>query len=456
MVVSKYFTLGSSGQKELGAEFDFNQLSLVKDVTRTVDTSGADFTTLEEAVNSFNDSFLGDDCIIDILTAATVSALDFDSIYGKLVIRGDTRDMAGNNFFNGAEIISASANAGSGTCTITKTGAQQLTVTGSGGNPDFGAAGVVSGDSFEIGRGTGGTHTRFIDSVSGNVLNFTGTVNDAGEVGGFIYFKPNKEIDLSNAPITNKFLKVVVIGFDIDKNDTDPLFEARQGGNIELQNCAVRNLAGENIICDGGIVKIKPGTCTFHDSDGIQARNGGIIICRKTGFVHPNSAEQSIKAEKGGKVDCCESNFLNTSNNQQILVENGGTVIAKNCRLYSLFNTADGAFCINRGSHLDLTDSTIDSGSVGSGDGVTVQDGATARLTGATINNFAIGFNVERSARADIINGGCTNCTTGIRASHNSYVDATGTGSNMSGNTTDYSPPSNDVEGNVNSTITRS
>jgi len=130
----------------------------ISGLTVTVKASGGDFTTIQDAINYFKGKTVSGTCYINIDPGTYDEQLVINNINlgGTLMIRGDTRLLAGLYYVNGVINYHTIENAGSGRFTITRggTGNKVLTIAGSAANPDFDADGWAAGDTVLVYSGT--------------------------------------------------------------------------------------------------------------------------------------------------------------------------------------------------------------------------------------------------------------------------------------------------------------
>jgi hypothetical protein len=178
-----------------------NFIRILDTVTRTVNAIGGDYATISTAITDLKKYRLNGACVVDVAAGSYTENLNFTdlTIPGTLLVRGDTRVIAGFGYVHGLVVSSAIANAGVGTITLSRSGAGNidLTVACSTTNPDFNAAGVVPGDIVLVWDGVTLVE-RIVGTVTTNVIRATGTW-PAVVTGYTIYICPNRIINASAA-----------------------------------------------------------------------------------------------------------------------------------------------------------------------------------------------------------------------------------------------------------------
>ncbi len=175
----------------------------ISDVTRTVG-AGKDHATIQAAINWFAErvAIFGDN-VIDADAAAYDEAVSFSDIVlaagATLTLEGDTRALVGISYVDGASCNQAAiANGGSGVCALANAG-NNITVTGTVGNPDYDAAGLVNGDRILVYDNAGATTIETIDSVLNNVITLTGAAPAVGNDATSICILPDRSIERTAA-----------------------------------------------------------------------------------------------------------------------------------------------------------------------------------------------------------------------------------------------------------------
>jgi hypothetical protein len=130
----------------------------ISGVTKTVKTSGGDFTTIQAAINYFKNYTIVGTCVIAVdagIWSETLTTPGMSIPYG-LTIQGDTRALVGHAFANGLTQPIAVTNGGAGVVTISRGGAGNtvLTVSCATTQPAFSTAGLVAGDKIMVWDGT--------------------------------------------------------------------------------------------------------------------------------------------------------------------------------------------------------------------------------------------------------------------------------------------------------------
>jgi len=174
----------------------------VENITKTVGT-GKDYATIQEAVDWFKGKIVLSGCKI-VVDAGTytenVDIMGFIAAESEaLTIEGDTRELVGGFFAHQCPIFNG-GNFGTGTCSLSNSGST-ITVTGSGGNPDFAAGGLVSGDKVIVTNGSSVNAEYTIASVSANTITLTTTAPTVNADGASVLILPNRRIQAASSAI---------------------------------------------------------------------------------------------------------------------------------------------------------------------------------------------------------------------------------------------------------------
>lgn len=172
-------------------------------VTRTVGAAG-DHLTIQAAIDWFANRRVNYGAnVIDVDAAAYDEAVEFSDIVlaagATLTLEGDTRALVGISYVDGASCNRAAiANGGSGVCALANAG-NNITVTGTVGNPDYDAAGLVNGDRILVYDNAGATTIETIDSVLNNVITLTAAAPAVGNDATSICILPDRSIERTAA-----------------------------------------------------------------------------------------------------------------------------------------------------------------------------------------------------------------------------------------------------------------
>jgi len=466
MALKNFLTVGSDGNPNFDVSFDKEKVNLLVDMVKTVQASGGDSTTIQGAIDLFDDTKLGDDNRVDVEAGTYDEFLDLASIYGLIVFRGDTRGLSGHCYGHNKPIRSTATNAGSGTCTINKSGGSQLTITGSGGNPDFGADGWGNGDSVFVFRENGTLDEETIDSVSGNVINFTNTVNNIGVDGGSFVLVPNRKIKKTTSAgrildHTNAFLRIRFEGFYIESQVTPVgdlprgMLNIEEGARIDFKNCYLRDTVSTAVyVADGGYCEFDgaENTISHCPQNGIDCRMAEV---KSDGLSIIHCDTNCIRSDFGGVVDAENANIIAETSFTIVRAQGNGILNLDNSDIRSTNGTTSG-ITASRGGVVTASSANVASNTQGSGDGIQATVGGSIFADSAVVDNFQVCFDIAKGSFANVDNGSGINASTGVFSERNSYVSALNTSGNFGGTGTDYNPATSDVVGNVNSVITHS
>lgn len=243
----------------------------LKDEVVTVGGTDDDFSTIQKAIDWFKRYRITGSCRIDIDAGSWDEAVVFEDLLveagASLTLRGDTRELAGLSYVDGAVCNPAGlTNGGSGACGLANAGTD-ITVTGAGGNPDFDADGWDSGDTILVYDNAGATTEETIDSVANNVITLTGAAPAVGNDATAILLIPDRRIERSSAGrcVQADYVRGIVLkgiyAVTATGADCDGIV-ANLGAEITCENVAT-------LAEDSGFLALA------HDST-IYARNGAI------------------------------------------------------------------------------------------------------------------------------------------------------------------------------------
>jgi hypothetical protein len=161
---------------------------------------GKEYTDISDALASLeNKTFSGVVTIeIDPGTYVLTEDLSLESFNGpKLVIKSaNPKELDGYSYCNGRNISAtySTTNSGEGVIALANVG-NDITVTGTVANPDFAAAGLVSGDEIIVRDDADNLHLLTLQSVAGNVLTFSAAAPNVVGARAFLAIAPNVKID---------------------------------------------------------------------------------------------------------------------------------------------------------------------------------------------------------------------------------------------------------------------
>lgn len=208
-----------------------------------------DFSTIQKAIDWYKRFRITGACRIDVDAGTWDEAVVFEDLLidagASLTLRGDTRELAGLSYVDGASCNQAGlTNGGSGACGLANA-VNDITVTGGSGNPDFDADGWDSGDTILVFDNAGAITEETIDSVANNVITLTGAAPAVGNDGTAICLLPNRGIRRSSAGrcvLANEVRGIVLDGWyavTSTGSDCDGIV-ANLGAQITCENVAVR------------------------------------------------------------------------------------------------------------------------------------------------------------------------------------------------------------------------
>ena len=211
--VGMQFFMDDGGQTKAYFEDDagnvFEKAGIIEDVTVTVG-GGGDFATIQDAIDWFKNWIVKGTCYIDVDAGAYDEAVVFANLLiapgAYLVLRGDTRVLAGLTYIDGVAANRASlANGGSGTCALSIDGTRTvITVTGATTSPDFDADGWVNGDRILVFADDGNQYERIISATLNNTITITVALPAGATVGNdgtAVALVPDRSIERSVAGI---------------------------------------------------------------------------------------------------------------------------------------------------------------------------------------------------------------------------------------------------------------
>jgi len=341
---------------------------------------------------------------------------------GFLTIEGDTRDIVGFGFVHGSNPTLTPANGGSGVITLSNVG-NDITVARATTNPDFDAAGIVSGDTVWIAGDNGITGVYTVSSALNNVITLTGAAPTIGGNGSVIVVIPNRRLD--NLVAFKSFNgKVLLRGFDLGvlyfgelNASVAELPGLVSSGTLFLRNCVsgskVVNRGGGTIICggaDGSMVS----ACTFSGGNqGVETRNDGIINMAGVTFM----GQANLEVNGGSKV-YIENSFFGKYCGTRVAY--GGILRIYNCEFREVVSAL---YCYYGGKI--FADSTK------------IKNSAPPMFTGVNAN-----YGGEIAMQSCVVE----NCNLAVIAQSGGRISAVSTV--LSGNTQNYSPSTSGALGN--------
>ena len=431
------------------------------DTTRTVKSSGGDSTTIQGAIDLFADILLYKDNIIDVDPGTYSENLDLSSIFGRLLIRGDTRNLAGLTYFDDRPIRSEIANAGVGTCQLDNTG-NVITVTGSSSNPDFQTDGWTTSDRVYIFPSDGvGVGLRNITAVSGNTITIDGTTLSNNVMNGtraFITLIPDRELNPTGqiAKVDRHGNEITFQGFYTDPqtplSDNDGGLECADG-KLFIKNCVISappTGSGRAVTCrKNGYVEFTPENTGLEPRQVISCVRGGKVFADKISMCR--ASDRAVNANDGGHVVC---NFVNGSNCRMMFsAHEGSTIIAEDCEFYWFSFTAVEAL---HNSFINVRNNVMTR--IASGDdGIVAQYNSTVDARSCIIDDDGAAVVCGIQAldmsfiRADSID--IQGVQLGAFSSRKGFISCPS--HNITGNGTNFDPAGDLVIGNADSYIDR-
>lgn len=222
-----------------------------------------------------------------------------------ILLEGDTRDFAGYAFVQGVTPLDNPTNSGSGQITNISASGNVVTVTRAGSNPDFNAAGIVSGDKVNcsISSGVSGSLGEYtVDSVSGNTITFTSPApfSGGGKIGSFLALQPNRSLGILASSlylnINCKNAKIMLKGWNLKtrfslggnistSSIVDTPSESNTGCHLYISNCHIGNFS----YVRNGLVKFgspidSSAFARSYITRSLQAIHGGHIYGRGIGM----------------------------------------------------------------------------------------------------------------------------------------------------------------------------
>lgn len=327
----------SSSTTTTGTDF---YVSLSKSVT-------SDFSTIQNALNYFAKRLLlTDNCKITVASGTYNETLDTSQLMGNILIEGDTRGFVGTFYVNGEPIISDASGAGTGNVTLSSSG-NDITVTGSGTNPNFATAGIVNGDILHVVDNSQTSQTYTVSSVSSNVITLTGSAPAINNAGTVLAFYPNRI--LGNAQtFSNNMFGIKFKGFRINGAITNTSL-------VRFENCFFRGvLTNEGLVSFSG----KQNVILDTSGEGLVCQNNGKILAN---FLCVSTCTNNVKAINSGYIDFT-SGFSHDASTDGLRAEKAGTIKGTSIRV----SYCDvGVHSLTSGA-IDATLSTVkNSGTVG-------------------------------------------------------------------------------------------
>lgn len=189
-------------------------------VSKTVKTSGGDFSTIQAAVNWFkNKVCFNCSILVDPGTwLEDVTLVDIVTPYPSgIIIIGDTRSHVGMTYchgYPGNRQGYGGLGAQNGTVTFSTAG-NNITIAVAGGNPNFATYGMAAGDNLTCRQTSGNYVNRTVSSVSGNVITCTTAAPTIAGNGGAVFFSPNRIISGYSGNGINAYCNARLKGFQI-------------------------------------------------------------------------------------------------------------------------------------------------------------------------------------------------------------------------------------------------
>lgn len=423
-------------------------------VTKTVKSSGGDYTTIQEAIDYFKNIYLaGNNQIqVDAGTYTLTSALDFYNLTGSLTIVGDTRTLAGVSWMDSADVFiyNKSDPCGAGTVTLSNSG-NDITVACSSTNPNF--TGWGNGDKILI-TTPGGSSTKYtISSISSNTITLTTTAPSVTATGTILSMMPNRilnpssvyginHLSIDSAQVmeyTRNTSCVKFVGFYF--GDTSGSGYVFKSDKWIFENCHIGNSSSAQIIIYG------PAEIIF--SGGINTLDGELYAYKLAKIEYTTFC-------KINRISIQNSSFVTENpyltSNGAIYGDKGSVTITLDSYFdchYMYFETVTYGLTVSKGSKLICYGLFLEkSGNTGEG-GILADNYSYASLGGqhdVNLNGFKNGsssyaFKAIYNSEIIIASGAiATNNTYAYRAEHGSHISANGSNANNSGNTTNYSP----------------
>lgn len=370
----------------------------LSNITKTVKTTGGDFTTIQDAINWFKGKLLIN-CKISVDPGLWSEQITVEDIFADrpsdFTIEGDTRNFVGIHFVHGTQanpLNLSNMGTANGACTLSSSGSS-ITVAVAGDNPNFATAGfgVTSADpnatDYVIVRNTAGAisyHT--VTSVSSNTINLSSAAPTVNGNGAFVILPPRYTIRLSSAnPVATLNSTCTLKGFTLDQDGSgNGILSSDSQGQMKIQACVI---------------------------DIASTGNG--IFASRTSLIN---------------TDTYLSIFYNASG-----TGSGNGAIFWNCVRTTLRYIMFGKFAAG---------ATVDRGTP-------YIDMISCVSVGCTT-----GFQAVVASSANFQSVQVMSATNGIYASNMSYIRALSTNALMIATTTKYSPATSDTVGNVGSYIT--
>jgi len=306
-----------------------NTLTLTN-VTITVG-AGKDFATIQEAIDFFQGKIVSGTCTIDVDAGSYAENLTFDSIQvmpgATLWLKGDTRALAGLSFvdhtYGGNSESRTNGGARDAACALANS-TTNITVTITGGDPDFDADNWVNGDLLLVYDNAGAITEKTISSTSNKTITLTATAPTIGNTGTAVCLCPNRVISIASGTAINIQIQgVKITGFYIKSAAaTGTLINLTKSySTLEFSNMAFRKAA----IClqNIGILTSTAGCISFWEpaSYGIYATANAYSTIHYVTFIKNYSGiytyNGNIIVGYYSKAVGCTAGFYALGNNYQ-------------------------------------------------------------------------------------------------------------------------------------------
>jgi len=357
---------------------------------------GKDFATIQEAIDSLEGYVIANCTIsIDVDVGSYDEAVTFDCFVctgnGTVKLEGDTRENAGQTFTCTGNIVDN----GDGTATIT------LASSPTSGWEDSSDRIIIKNCTT---AGNEGEYT--INSRGGAAITYTtGSVTD--------------ETVLSYTTVTLK------PSHEITRTSEGQCILIDGTGGVEIDGWHLDTFTGANCngveVSGGGRVSCSGVSVESQDFGFSSKYSGNHIVCDAK--CSAAGGLYGFFATSGGTI---ETIGIATGCNSGVVVLYGGAIVAQNSKVYG---------CIGSGFLSKFPGSSID-----------------ARWT--TAIGCSYGFDARTSGSIDANYATAQICAIAYRAYYKSYIWATNTNANNHGNSTNYSPTTSNIEGNVDAIIT--
>jgi hypothetical protein len=253
---------------------------IAADITKTVG-SGKEFAAIQEAINWFKGKIISGTCTIEVDAGTYAENLTFASILvmpgSTLWLKGDTRTLAGLTYVDHGYGANSEGRTNGGAadaaCALANS-TTNITVTVTGGDPDFDTDNWVNGDLLLVYDNAAAITEKTISSTSNKTITLTTTAPTIGNTGTAICLCPNRVISIASGTAINIQIQgVKITGFYIKSAAaTGTLINLTKSySTLEFSNMAFRKAA----IClqNIGILTSTAGCISFWEpaSYGIYA-----------------------------------------------------------------------------------------------------------------------------------------------------------------------------------------